>query len=281
MRKLICYASGGLCNRIAPLLSCMAYKEKHLATELLICWEPTFRCFAEYTDIFEYPTDAKIITKKEMRNLGVTQVFATSPHDIAFDAHLYKEPSLFETVKSLGELYDINGEVGGEVSVVYGNTFIEGLCSKEDAIRQFEKLMLLPEITNSVTTFLEGQNQFDVGWHIRGTDFINDSYEGYFVKIQEYLHNHPDKKVFICSDEPEWEKKMKQEFPDNIYYREKQHHVEKLNPELDTWKDNTNTPPADVKEAMIDFMLLMRCDRIEANTASSFSNLAKTLKGES
>ena len=64
MKKLICYASGGLCNRIAPLLSCMAYKEKHLATELLICWEPTFRCFAEYTDIFEYPTDAKNYYKK-------------------------------------------------------------------------------------------------------------------------------------------------------------------------------------------------------------------------
>ena len=130
MKKLICYASGGLCNRIAPLLSCMAYKEKHLATELLICWEPSFRCFAEYTDIFEYPTDAKIIAKKEMRNLGVTQVFATSPHDIAFDAHLYKSQAV-QTVKSLGELYDINGEVGGEVSVVYGNTFIEDFVVKK------------------------------------------------------------------------------------------------------------------------------------------------------
>ena len=51
--------------------------------------------FAEYTDIFEYPTDAKIITKKEMRNLVTKSL--QQVHDIAFDV-IYTKANLFETV---------------------------------------------------------------------------------------------------------------------------------------------------------------------------------------
>ena len=47
MKKIICYCSGGLGNRLKPIASCWAIANL-TGRELVVVWEPTLRCMAPF-----------------------------------------------------------------------------------------------------------------------------------------------------------------------------------------------------------------------------------------
>ena len=79
------------------------------------------------------------------------------------------------------------------------------------------------------------------------------------VKIQNTFTT-TGQKVFICSDEPGGKKKMKQEFSDNIYYPR----ATSCRGWSQSWTLGKiiQISPLPLKKP-VDFMLLMRCDRLK------------------
>ena len=75
----------------------------------------------------------------------------------------------------------------------------------------------------------------------------------------------------------EWEKYVKQTFPDNIIVREKNSFVEKYDINKG-WINNVLTTEESVVEGLIDIYLLSKTNFLHYNSESTFAKIVKLIK---
>ena len=143
------------------------------------------------------------------------------------------------------------------------------------------------EIMIKLATFLK-QNKLDGGYygvHIRMTDFVNiESFD-----VDKWIHicrKNPDKKFFICSDDPETEARFDE--VENACYLKKEFKTEKYIAEGDwhhAYTDgdgrhsvfNVERGREHVLEAVVDFLLLSMSEAFKTGEKSTFLNMARRI----
>lgn len=143
------------------------------------------------------------------------------------------------------------------------------------------------QIMVKLATFLK-QNNLDGGYygvHIRMTDFVNiESFD-----VDKWIHicrKNPDKKFFICSDDPETEARFDE--VENACYLKKEFKTEKYIAEGDwhhAYTDgdgrhsvfNVERGREHVLEAVVDFLLLSMSEAFKTGEKSTFLNMARRI----
>lgn len=133
-----------------------------------------------------------------------------------------------------------------------------------------------PYISEAVDEFVNNQFQSDfiIGVHYRGTDKITSGEAGFVAynkvlqAIQEEIATRQltNFKIFIATDEKEFLKVMEAQFPDQIVYQEA---IRSTTPGQPV-HIGSSTPYQMGKEAVLDALLLSRCDCL-IRTSSNLS----------
>lgn len=279
MNSITSYASGGLCNRLLPLASCLSYARRK-GIKPIICWEKTFSCYADYHDLFE-EGDVEVIDKNQLKE-KIDTLFLINVPDVYQDFTLYGNPSLKELYEDDAvKKYPISlfSDDKYENCCVYANSFVEYIDTTEASKSALMSLRIKKELQDKVDDFV-GENGINKEWisiHARGTDFALSKLSDYVSLIQNLTKENPRVKIFFCSDEPTWEQEVKNRYPNNIVFYKKSASISILDTNRKTWINNTFRSTDQVKEALIDLSLLSRCGRIIYNKESSFGRLASML----
>jgi hypothetical protein len=287
MSKIINYSSGGLCNRLLPIASCLAYKRKNPNTEIIVCWNPTFRCHCKFDDLFEVD-GFSLCGNDELKNHHDVEGIYLPGTDMAeagwyvnYDAQLYGDFSLLEFNNChMEKIKSIQEETFTNSCVFYTNTFAPQLATLEETINELRNLTILPHIQDKIDSFVE-QHGIDKSWtsyHARGTDFEQTRVEHSIEHIRGLIQQDPNSKIMLTSDEPSWENKIKETFPDNVIFREKKSVITRASDDRPTWNSNCMTDIDSVIDALIDIHILSRCGAFYSNTEeSSFSKTIEWL----
>lgn len=270
-KTIISYASGGLGNILLPLASCKLIAKK-TNRKLIVCWEPTFACMATFKDLFE--EDVQVITKNELINLKDIKIYGDL-HDISFDSSLFQNNSLNSLKSKFLTLPVLNFNLNDSEQnvIVYHNNILPSL-DRNEVINEFKNLTWNKDFLIKINQLANELNiNTDViGAHVRATDF-SEGIEEYANAITAVLNVQKDKKIFLCSDSEEWEKKLSEMFPENIIIRHKKASVVKKNENINTWSNNIFRSIDSVMEAVIDMHLLSKTSFMVYNKNSSFSQM--------
>lgn len=270
-KTIISYASGGLGNILLPLASCKLIAKK-TNRKLIVCWEPTFACMATFQDLFE--EDVQVITKNELMNFKDVKIYGDL-HDISFDSSLFNNNSLNSLKSKFLTLPVPNFNINDNEQnvIVYHNNILPSL-DKNEVIQEFKNLLWNKDFLTKINE-LVNELHIDtnvIGAHVRATDF-SEGIQEYANAITAVLNVRKDKKIFLCSDSEEWEKKLLEMFPDNIIIRPKKASVVKRNENIGTWSNNIFRSTDSVIEAVIDMHLLSKTSFMIYNKNSSFSQM--------
>jgi hypothetical protein len=279
MNSITSYASGGLCNRLLPFASCLSYARRK-GIKPVICWEKTSICHADYCDLFEQD-DVEIVNKNQLKE-KIDTLFLLSVPDVYQDFSLYGNPSLKELFEDDAvKKYPINlfSDDKYENCCVYSNSLVEYIDSTEASKSALKSIRIKKEIQDKIDEFVE-MNDINKEWisiHARGTDFALSRLDDYLNLLQSLTKDNPNAKIFFCSDEPTWEQEVKNRYPNNIVFRKKSADTLALDAKRNTWINNTFRSTEQVKEALIDVILLSKCGKVIHNNQSSFGKLASML----
>ena len=223
MKYVISYSSGGLGNRLLPLGSILSLQKKYDITPGVI-WDTTLRCGALFNDIFQTP-----IKEFSLKNLPLEQtVIYSNPEWIRHDLNINGNSALFELSQKVPvlPLESLNNpNFNKKYSVIYHNTFF---VPKNELISGLHELIPTDNILQSVNEFCSNNvYKQTIGVHIRGTDFINTDFKPYLNQINQLVSE--GKKIFLCSDVPEWENEALRLYPDNITIRNNKSKLKKNN----------------------------------------------------
>jgi|GEM_PF-309804 len=275
-KRVICYCVGGLGNRLLPLASCVELARR-TGRQLVILWRnDDFRCQVAFRELFE--NQIPTLSDADMEQIRAPKIYADM-NDVSFEAALNQKSALSDLVLQYGaadrnavSLEDENQDV-----IVYHNHLIPTL--DRDQIRRFlQQLRPIPELQSRIDAFAaeQGIDRTVMGVHARGTDF-NVDVQRYAEKISKVLKQRQQQRFLVCSDDPQYERQLKEMFPDNIIVRPKQDHVRRADGQAG-WINNTLTSKAAVQEAVVDMYLLARTDFKIFHQGSSFAFLVHLLR---
>lgn len=274
MKYVISYSSGGLGNRMLPLGSILSLKDKHDIIPGVV-WDSTLRCGALFNDIFQ--TSIKTFLLKDLP--PEETVIFSNPEWIRHDLNLNGNSALFELSQKVPvlPLESLNSpNFNKKYSVIYHNTFF---VSETELIKGLKELTPTNNIIQSVNDFcsINNINKQTIGVHVRGTDFISTSFDPYLNQIRQLVSE--GKKIFLCSDVPEWEYRALELYPNNITIRSDKSKLKKHN-ENSSWVNNVLTTKENTIDGMIDLLILNRCDVQIYDSHSTFAFLAKKISYE-
>jgi hypothetical protein len=278
--NLICYSSGGLSNRLLPLISSL-YLANKTNRKISIVWPSTFlRCQCSFSDLFYNHLNIYNLSFDQLEAL--TDVIIYSNEDAAqYEATLNNTQSLLSLykkypIKPLSSIQDIPKDTHKNV-LIFSNKALPGISSP-DLFHSLQKLIPVSKITRAIKDFPIKLDKSWTGVHLRSTDF-NVNLDYYLNQMSVIYTQNPNVKFFVCSDNKEWEQQIKDEFP-VIEYREKTVSVRKKHLEMD-WNNNVETPMEAVQEALIDLYLLGKTTIRVGHPNSSFLALAKLISENS
>jgi hypothetical protein len=277
MKYIINYSSGGLGNRLIPLLCIMELCEK-LNRNVGVIWPETMRCMGHFKNLF-----SNQITEFKINNLDPLETVIYSNHEfITYDASLNNNDELLNLsylcqVKNLNSLSEIYNEDKKYIVIYHNTSFLEF-----DSIpKQLKSLKVTDYIENKINDFVNEYkiNKSTIGIHARSTDFINENLSKYTQLIENILVNNPESKILFCSDDVTWESSIKTQFPKNIIIRQKKDYVKKFNDTLG-WVNNVYTSEESTIEGLIDIYLLSKTNFLHYNPESTFAKLSIYLQNE-
>lgn len=261
MHKIINYCDGGLCNRLLPLSSCFAYS-KAAQRSLAMCWPINNVCEARFEDLFDneiesYSFDDFI----EIQNARVFSNF----EDIEYIRRL-RSRKMFNNCIITGnkDIMDINCKE--ELAILYNNTLVPSTDEKI-AVEFIKNLRPKTDLQEKIQYFKSrtGLDKSFAGVHARLTDYPV-GYRLYETQLHDFINKGDFSKIFLCSDDPLFEKMIVNKYP-GIITREKNVYITKYN-------NNYVRSPEYVKEGLIDLYLLSMVNLKIFNPASSYAKTA-------
>jgi hypothetical protein len=174
---------------------------------------------------------------------------------------------------------------GSKKNIFYYTPLIYDWLPQSEVNLTIRNLLFSPGIMNEVVNFMKSNDLSNgyYGIHIRMTDFKGiESFDvDHWINV---VKESPDKKFFVCSDDPETEARFS-ELP-NAFSYPKEYKTEKLIEEGDwhhpyTDEDgrhfvfNVERGTEHVKEAVVDFLLLSMSKPFDTGKQSTFLKMAK------
>jgi hypothetical protein len=273
---IINYCSGGLGNRLIPLVSCMMFASAK-QDELSIVWPQTPRCMAKFESLFENNIKQTSFLELEFLDLNDTVIYANY-FDIVNDAQINNIQTFLKIADFIGclPINQLNLNEQKRNIIIYHNTF---LPLYENINSLLKELKIKDSIIHYVNEFISS-NAIDTnvyGIHARSTDFVGSSLDIYKNKIEEILNADNNSKIYFCSDNPEWEEIVKKLYQNNIIIRTKEDNVHKINKNY-SWINNAFTSELAVVEGLKDILILSKTNITFYNPNSTFALLAKRLQ---
>jgi hypothetical protein len=268
MKKLIIYTTGGLSNRVLPIISAITLAKRY-NRELLIYWPTDRACLCHFNDL--YDTEFKFID----------DIFLNTLNDSMIEYHVKYEASIVNDNKIYGRTFLFNKHNENKVNLdhtidfgcdsdimIMDNNFIHGSTTHEENVTELQNLKFKKSLVDEANKIGDslGLDDSVVGIHARGTDFIIDI-SFYVNQINQVLSERGDTKLYIASDDKTLEDTLINQYPNNIIRRVKTNYMEKeYNRTLDRMEDS-----------IIDLLLLAKTDFKVYNNLSSFTTYIKML----
>jgi len=279
MRRLICYVTGGLGNRVLPLASFIEFA-KRSDRELFVYWPLDFRCGAHFSEL--YSDELLFVDDSFLAALPVinTQIFCRFDDGVTNDYTIYNRNYLWNA-RAGGRLVIGEPTVDNEVEnlVCCTNTFLSCIPEKdcEEAVRKLQIKRDIIEDANKIALSL-GLNKNILGVHLRGTDY-NLSPSHYAQMIHSEMPDYSFDSLFFCSDDSTYEEHMDSLFPNSLRRKNKVY-ITKGNEDKGGWTHNTDTTPESLRDALIDIVLLAKTNFKIYNKTSTFAEYARILSHE-
>jgi len=249
---LIIIPRNGLCNRLRAIASASLLARETNRNFGMVWYETKEIGFAKWNDLFE--------TKfRRMFNIN----FKTK-----IISDFKKESQVYMRGGQGGEqriLKDIQNESSLVVVLEAGGNFIPSNISiqKYNQYKSefYSKLIPIQSIQENINIFWN--NNFEssdhvIGVHIRRKDRsrVTPSNMTFATKMKSFLNDNSDVKFLLCTDDKKEEDYFKKVFKDIIIYRKKNNY-------------NRNSAQS-TQEALIDWYLLGKCERLFYSFGSSF-----------
>lgn len=277
-KKLIVYTAGGMCNRLRPISTAVKLAQI-LNRELFIFWEPDFRCPINYNELFD--NRHKFIYADDMLKLENCSI-CISPwdmkqEDVIFGRSILK--TLLHRTRITNKICPIgcdavDNNIEAENLILYSGYYFRQI-ERVEAIKYIKNLIPKKEIQNKINKYEKKYNinKDVIGAHVRGSDInINvREYDRQFKKIDK------NKKIFICSDDLEYEDYFIKRYKKRIIRIPKENYAFKMNLDNESWFNNTALNKESVKEGLIDLYLLSKTNIQVGFEGSSFLQIARIL----
>jgi hypothetical protein len=281
LKNIICVCTGGFGNRIRPLSSC-AKIAKMTGRALKVWWVNDHRCGMDFNELFENKfdfVDESFIDS--IRDSG--KCYIHSIDSIRLSARIIGIPLLSDSCERFPYTHVntirrfINNDKEKNVFV-----FSDNFMRYEEQDRDFIwNLSPVIKIQNKIDEYAEnlGLDKSVVGVHARGSDFAPLATIGcqyYLSLIDKKLKENPDSVLYVASDDIEYEKTIRDYFPDTkILIRDGKFYVKKKDPKK-SYKHNALID----RDAMIDGiieMYLLSMTSLIGHPQSTFFQLARII----
>jgi hypothetical protein len=269
-KEFVILCDGGLGNRIGVLLGGMVMA-RQLDMEPVICWPANSWCGCYFRDLFN--TDLKVL------ELGIRELYEAKK-DHTFMIHANQTGANFQHEVPISP-EGLDKIRANNCNVVYFNDSVPRFIDNAQATNVLDAFPIEHTLFNRAAAFVSqnGINDKVMGVHIRKTDGgqrINEK------NLEMYIRNHQGIRVFLCSDDPETERRFK-ELPGVVVFPKTQY-PEKL--EEGDWNKeivdadgrgfrcNVKRSRESIIEAFIDLLILSNTT-ISHGSGSTFFQLAK------
>jgi hypothetical protein len=266
MKKLICYVTGGLSNRVLHIASCLVYSQ-FTNRECYLYWPVDDMCGVTFNDL--YSNNISTIGESFLNSLpeNQTEYYSVALDGVVNDFNIYKRTYLYDKYqRGLLKVNQYPQPENDSENIVFLNNIFMDTIAKEDNIKVLKSLKFNDNILEIANRFIIDKeiNKDVIGVHARGTDF-NTTFEYW-----ERLINRSgcgDKRLFICSDDKELEDRLKNHYTNAIVREDKVYRYDEgkrvgLNPMID---------------AAIDLYILSKTNIQIYSNNSTFSMCAKYL----
>ncbi len=251
---------GGLCNRLRVIVSSLILAE-YTGRGCQLFWMPKSSCNCLYTDLFEPNGLMDIVPLwyfKVARRLNILPFRKVrNKQGIVIDQNVLSEIKWIINIDEYDE-FDY---------VYFKDCFSDFIPSQLSPDEYKEKiscyLRRLQPIVSTRNKLFDMPSQ-TIGVHIRRTDnyqAINVStLEKFIYEMRKSLRENTATQFFLATDDPDVESHLKQIFPNKIIAYPKSGY-------------DRNRKVA-IQDALIDLLLLSRCEKILGSSYSSFSEYA-------
>lgn len=275
MNYLICYASGGLGNRLLPLSSSCELAVL-LSRIVATVWNKTDSCHASFKSLFKSD-----IIEIDLKSIDLNDVsIYSNPSYIIDDYKLNGNSDLFELYSKVGStplsnLYDVFNDKKKYI-IIYDNHFFLNLTNFTSFIK---RLTINDSIIDEISFFknLYCLDETVFGIHARGTDFVEEKLEKYIMIIQDLIKKDSNVKILFCSDNHNWERSIGKKFSNNVIIRKKSDHIRKNNIFFN-WANNIFRSERSVIEGIIDIYLLASTNFVAYNKQSTFAQIVNHVR---
>lgn len=253
-RKLTLVPTAGLCNRMNAILCAIALK-KTLEWDICVYWGNTKDCRADFQDLFT-PIDGISIHKLTKpwlipgtkKNFFVPFLLRRLYYDLCLNGNKSTFKDITPLLKKKKNIYIHS----------YNRFSIQDITSSISKI--FIPAKDIQEIINKTTA---SYSKNTIGIHIRRTDnqaAINDSpLEKFQTIIEKELHENPNVRFYLASDEQEVKNSFYRKYGDAIITRN-----------IPLNRDSIEG----MKEAVVDLYCLAKCSKIIGSSNSTYSMMA-------
>lgn len=279
MGNLIFYTSGGLGNRLNPILNIKNVFDGGFS----LVWPKTLRLNCDFHEVFDN-NEIKVITQEELLELDDVDNYHGSSGSLAAAQH---EANLngYNNLLRLSKKYTPKPigvfnpkKLTHKNTIVFYNNFI-GTPNKEVIIENFNKLKPKKEIVKRIEVCINklGIDKSVIGIHGRATDFVNEKIDKYYSIVDTELKINKEQKFFFCSDDPNWERSIKQKYPNNIIIRDVKDSVYKA-VDGKPYNNNVMTPLEAIIDGYVDIVLLSKTNFKYYNNLSTFGTMIDSLQ---
>lgn len=278
MSRIIFYTSGGIGNRLNPILNIKNIFDMDVA----LVWPRTMRLMCDFNEVFD--NDIKIITQEELLNLDDVDNYHGSAGGLSASQHEFNLNG-YDNLLKLSQKYkpkpisQLNiSNLPKKNTIIFYNNFI-GSIDKETVFENFNRLKPKKWINDKISNTLKklGINKNVIGIHGRATDFTNERIEKYYGIIDKELKNNKEQKFFFCSDDPNWEERLSKKYPNNVITRKIKNSVYKANPNK-PYNNNVMTPVEAIIDGYVDIVLLSKTNFKYYNNLSTFGTMINALQ---
>jgi len=275
-KKLICYVTGGLGNRVLPLSSLRLFAEL-TNRQLYLYWPLDFRCGGHFSEFY----DDEIISVDEsfLRALPpeTTEVFCRFGDGVDNDYRVYHRSFLWDA-RAAGRLQMIDPSFDNEVEniICCTNTFLTNIPQEmnEFSLRNLHIKKDILQEAEQISQQL-GLDKKVLGVHLRGTDY-NLPAAHYAEMLRSEIPRYSFEKIFICSDDATHESHIEEHFSNTIRRKDKIY-IKRNDESRGEWTHNTNTTSESLRDTVIDILLLAKTNFKIYNKTSSFARYAEIL----
>ena len=274
------YVHSGLNNKLIPLLSLLRIARKEGRTIKCHWGNDAYinKSIFSYNDLFENIPDIEFITKTEFDtafNNKDNIIYNKSGSDRDSNEIIYRKNinndinSVFYAIVHIIS-YQADNVVGQYVPYTVEKTHKTPIIDElRHVIRDLKpREALLNKIDNTIF------KEKILGIHLRTTDggFVDIPKNNIFKYINDFFINNPDYKIYISCDNLEIEQKIRQMYPDKIYYLK--------SPFGNSYSDKFNRGSYGTINAVCEMFSLSKCTKFVGTPGSSFSFMVWLLRND-